>query len=153
MLKDGLLTTGFLMPDIARLMRYRFDARARDLGLTRPQWRALLHLARNPGSTQTELADMLDVEQITLCRMVDRLAEAGLVERRADPSDRRVRRLHLLEPAHAIVDRLAEIGAELEEEVLSPLGPDERAALGRSLRRVRDGLRPSIGDNAQKEVA
>jgi DNA-binding MarR family transcriptional regulator len=148
-----MLSTGFLMHDIARLMRYRFDARARDLGVTRPQWRALLHLARNPGSTQTELADMLDVEQITLCRMVDRLGEAGLVERRADPSDRRVRRLHLLEPAHAIVDQLAEIGAELEEEVLSPLSPEERAALGQSLLRVRDGLRRPFGEDAQKEVA
>ena len=148
-----MLTTGFLMHDIARLMRYRFDARARNLGVTRPQWRALLHLARSPGSTQTELADMLDVEQITLCRMVDRLAEAGLVERRADPSDRRVRRLHLLEPAHGIVDQLAEIGAELENEVLSPLTAEERAALGRSLARVRDGLRRPFGEDAQKEVA
>jgi MarR family transcriptional regulator for hemolysin len=148
-----MLSTGFLMHDIARLMRYRFDSRARDLGVTRPQWRALLHLARNPGSTQTELADMLDVEQITLCRMVDRLSEAGLVERRADPSDRRVRRLHLLEPAHAIVDRLAEIGTELENEVLSPLGADERAALARSLERVRDGLRRPPADDAQREVA
>jgi len=148
-----MLSTGFLMHDIARLMRYRFDARARDLGVTRPQWRALLHLARNPGSTQTELAEMLDVEQITLCRMIDRLAEAGLVERRADPSDRRVRRLHLLEPAHGIVDQLAEIGAELENEVLSPLTAEERAALGRSLARVRDGLRRPCGEDAQKEVA
>jgi DNA-binding MarR family transcriptional regulator len=148
-----MLSTGFLMHDIARLMRYRFDARARDLGVTRPQWRALLHLARNPGSTQTELADMLDVEQITLCRMVDRLAEAGLVERRADPSDRRVRRLHLLEPAHGIVDQLAEIGAELENEVLSPLTAEERAALFRNLARVRDGLRRPFGEDAQKEVA
>jgi DNA-binding MarR family transcriptional regulator len=148
-----MLTTGFLMHDIARLMRYRFDARARDLGVTRPQWRALLHLARNPGSTQTELADMLDVEQITLCRMIDRLGDAGFVERRADPSDRRVRRLHLLEPAHAIVDKLAEIGAELEDEVLSPLGAEERAALALSLERVRDGLRRPLGDDAQKEVA
>ena len=153
MLRDGTLTIGFLMHDIARLIRYRFDARARDLGVTRPQWRVLLHLARSPGSTQTEIADFLDVEQITLCRMIDRLGEAGFVERRADPSDRRVRRLHLLTPAHDIVDRLAEIGAELEEEVLSPLAPEERAALARSLERVRDGLRRPLGEEARKEVA
>ena len=144
---------GFLMHDVSRLMRYRFDARARDLGVTRPQWRALVHLARSPGSTQTELADLLDVEQITLCRMVDRLADAGLVERRPDARDRRVRRLHLLPPAHAIVDDLAAIGAVLEEEVLSPLEPQERVQFARSLSRILDGLRRPAGDQPQREVA
>ena len=142
---------GFVMHDVARMMRYSFDARARDLGVTRPQWRALLHLARNPGLTQAELADLLEVERITLCRMIDRLAEAGLVERCEDPRDRRVWRLHLLPAAHAIVDRLAAIGAELEEEILAALSTPERAAFIGSLKRLREGMRRPGGE--RKEVA
>jgi MarR family transcriptional regulator for hemolysin len=144
---------GFLLHDIARLMRHRFDVRARDLGVTRPQWRALVHLARHPGSTQSELADLLDVEQITLCRMVDRLAEAGLVERRPDSRDRRVRRLHLLPPAVAIVDDLTAIGAVLEEEVLSPLDTAEQAQFARSVTRILDGLRGPVGAQSKRQVA
>ena len=148
---NGSIGIAFLLHDVARMMRYRFDARARALGVTRPQWRALLHMARSPGSTQAELADVLEVERITLCRMIDRLAEAGLVERRADPSDRRVWRLHLLPAAHAIVDQLAAVGAEVEEELLAPLSNDEREALTVSLERVRDAQRRR-GDE-RKEVA
>lgn len=150
MLMDGNI--GFVVHDLARMIRYRFDARARNLGVTRPQWRALLHMARSPGLTQAELADLLEVERITLCRMIDRLAEAGLVERRADPSDRRVWRLHLLPAAHDIVDRLAAIGTELEDEVMAPLSTVERTALVDSLARVRDALRPRAGDE-RREVA
>jgi MarR family transcriptional regulator for hemolysin len=144
---------GFLLHDIARLMRYRFDARARDLGVTRPQWRALVHLARHPGATQSELADLLDVEQITLCRMVDRLADAGLVERRADARDRRVRRLHLLPAANAIVDDLAAIGADLEQEVLAPLTAGERAQFAGTVRRILEGLRGPGRDQIKRQVA
>ena len=129
-----------LMHDIARLVRYRFDARARDLGVTRQQWRALLTIARKPGHTQSELADFLDVERITLCRMLDRLADSGLVERRPDPGDRRVWRVHVTDAAHEIVDKLATIGAEIERETLSALRPEEVDNLMNYLRRIRDGL-------------
>lgn len=139
---------GFLMHDIARLMRYRFDARARGLGVTRQQWRVLLHLARREGQSQTELAENLEVERITLCRMIDRLADAGLVERRADPADRRIWRLHLLPSAHAIVDKLAAIGAELEQKALSHLGVDAAPFLA-NLERLREGLR----DDGRRKVA
>src|SRR3546814_15316249 len=80
---------GFLLNDVARLMRYRFDGKARTLGVTRPQWRFLLLLARNPGESQAMLADLLEVERITLCRMIDRLQEAELLERRPDRSEER----------------------------------------------------------------
>ena len=151
MLIDRRIGIGFLMHDVARMLRYRFDARARGLGVTRQQWRTLLQLARAPGSTQAELAEQLEVERITLCRMVDRLAEAKLVERREDPSDRRVWRLHLLPAAHAIVDQLAALGAELEEELLAPLSPEERRELTKILERVRDGQRRR--GEERKEVA
>ena len=80
---------GFLMADVSRLLRRVFDERARSIGVTRPQWRVLTVLARNEGINQNMLADRLEVEPITLSRMVDRMQDAGLVERRADPGDRR----------------------------------------------------------------
>jgi hypothetical protein len=76
---------GFLISDVSRLMRRRFDERARTIGVTRPQWRALTALSRHEGINQGQLADLLEVEPITLCRMVDRLEDAGHVERRRDP--------------------------------------------------------------------
>ncbi|AGH48338.1 MarR family transcriptional regulator [Sphingomonas fennica] len=146
---------GLLLHDTARAFRYRFDARARGLGVTRQQWRALFHISRNEGLNQAELADRLEVERITLCRMVDRLAEAGLVERRADPRDRRVWRLHLLPAAHAIVDRLEALGKEVEGEVLATLTKDERNQLVDSLERLREALREKDGrpGDARKQVA
>ncbi|HWW65861.1 MAG TPA: MarR family transcriptional regulator [Sphingomonadaceae bacterium] len=140
---------GFLMHDVARLIRLRFDAQSRALGVTRPQWRALLNLAHEPGLTQAELAERIDVERITACRMVDRLAEAGLVERRADPTDRRVWRLHLLPPSLAIVEKLTELGAAIEREALSHVSEEEARQLAASLKRIRDGLR----EDSRRNVA
>ena len=131
----------FLMHDIARRARYLFDARARSKGITRAQWRVLTSLARLDGPTQSDLAELLDVERITLCRMVDRLAEAGLVERRADPSDRRVWRLHLTERATPLVEELSSMANAMEEELLEPLTVDQRDVLRSLLTTVRDHVR------------
>lgn len=149
MLMDTQVSVGFLLHDLARRFRYRFDERAKDLGVTRTQWRTLLQLGRREGLTQSELADLLDVERITLCRMVDRLAEAGLVERRADPQDRRVWRLHLMPRAHAIVGQLTGIGADIEEEVLSTLEPGERIMLRETLTRLRQGFCRDAADEGR----
>lgn len=140
---------GLLLHDTGRAFRYRFDARARDLGVTRQQWRALYHIHSNEGLNQAELADLLEVERITLCRMIDRLADAGLVERRSDPRDRRVWRLHLLPPALSIVDQLAEVGVEVEREALAALSEAETAQLVSSLKRLREALR----EDGRKQVA
>jgi len=129
------------MHDIARRSRYWFDARARSAGSTRAQWRVLFNLARVDGPSQSELADMLDVERITLCRMVDRLAEAGMVERRADPSDRRVWRLHLTERAAPVIDELGTIADEMEDKMLQSLSAAERRTLTDLLIKVRDCMR------------
>ena len=137
------------MHDIARRSRYWFDARARSAGSTRAQWRVLFSLARIDGPSQSELADILDVERITLCRMVDRLAEAGLVERRADPSDRRVWRLHLTERATPVIEKLSAIADDMEENMLEPLSADERTILTELLIRVRDHMRDDDGLSLQ----
>lgn len=139
------------MHDVARRSRYWFDARARSAGSTRAQWRVLFSLARVDGPTQSELADMLDVERITLCRMVDRLAEAGLVERRADPADRRVWRLHLTEHAAPVIDELTAIADEMEDRILAPLSAEERATLTSLLIKVRDNMRD--GDEQPGPIA
>jgi MarR family transcriptional regulator for hemolysin len=141
MLTDMSRRIPFLMHDIARRSRYWFDARARSKGITRAQWRVLTTLLQADGSTQSELAEILYVERITLCRMVDRLAEAGLVERRADPSDRRVWRLHLTERAMPLVGELQAIGNEMEENMLAPLSAEQRAVLTDLLIAVRDHIR------------
>lgn len=92
--------------DVARLMRTKFDRWARAYGMTRAQGVILARLARQPGMTQNEMAELCEVEPITVGRLVDRLEARGLLERRLDPADRRIRRLHLLPPAEPL---LAEI--------------------------------------------
>ncbi|TVV71066.1 MarR family winged helix-turn-helix transcriptional regulator [Sphingomonas solaris] len=149
MLAEDLETgIAFLLYDTARQLRARFDERARGIGVTRQQWRVLMILARQDGRNQSEVADMLDVERITLCRMIDRLAEAGLVERRADPRDRRMWRLHLLPAAHEIVAQLSVVGRTVEAEARALLGADA-ALLHDGLLRLHDGLR----DDARRSAA
>ncbi len=139
-------TLGFMLSDAARLLRRRFDARARSLGVTRAQWQVLLSLSRNEGINQAGLADRLEVENITLCRMIDRLSEAGLVERRADPTDRRVWRLHLTEAARPLLDKMLAVGAEVTSEALAGLTPGDQERLAELLDIVRTNLsaRPPV---------
>ena len=133
-------TIGFILSDTARLLRRRFDARARSFGVTRAQWQVLLSLSRNEGINQVGLADRLEVENITLCRMIDRLSDAGLVERRADPAYRRVWRLHLTPAAQQMIEKLRHVADEVVEDALSGLGTRERSQLGDLLESVRSNL-------------
>jgi MarR family transcriptional regulator for hemolysin len=89
----------FLLHDVARLLRVDADKRARAHGMTRAQWGILIWLERQPGLSQKELAEILEVEPITVARLIDRLEARGMVERRPDPKDRRIWRLHLCPPA------------------------------------------------------
>lgn len=132
---------GFLLHDVARLYRARFDELARPLGVTRPQWRALLILSISPGMSQAALADRLEVERITLCRMVDRLEERELVERRADPSDRRVWRLHVTDKAQELVDKLSALGHHLESRVCESLGEQDTKLFRDALHQVQELLK------------
>lgn len=131
---------GFQISDVSRLMRRRFDERARLMGATRAQWRTLGMLSRNEGVNQGALADLLEVEPITLCRMIDRLEESGLVERRRDPSDRRAWQLFLTDKSKPILDDLRAMAEELFDQVLLGIDETERAVLGRSLERMRTNL-------------
>ena len=139
-MKTGKDTIGFLVNDAARLMRKDFERRARSLGLTRAQWQTLFHLARNEGCNQATLADLLDVEPITLARTIDRLEGSGLVERRADPTDRRARLLFLGERAHPLLEELRALGAETREIALAGIDDGERTLLMTLLTKMRANL-------------
>ncbi len=150
---------GFLLHDIARLMRKRFDQRARNLGLTRAQWQVLAHLARHEGINQTGLAEILEIEPITLGRLIDRMAEAGWVERRAHPSDRRTRQLYLTAKAQPVFARMRALGDATREEALAGLSPEARDRLTATLVEIRSNLSdrspPAAGDGpaADKSAA
>lgn len=139
-------SVGFLLSDAARLIRRRFDQHARALGITRPQWQVLFALSRLEGTNQGALADHLEVEPITLCRMVDRLQEANLVERRADPADRRAWRLFLTDKARPLLDRMHDIGATVLDEALAGLKPAERERLAETLTLIRANLAAKPND-------
>ncbi|GAA4015838.1 MarR family transcriptional regulator [Sphingomonas swuensis] len=104
-------------------IRRAFDRKAAMLGITRAQWRVLAHLDHQPGRKQVELADRMDVEPITLCRIVDKLEEAGLVERRRDPDDRRAWRLYLCESAAPLLTKLHALADEFSADVFGNLDP------------------------------
>ena len=131
-----------MIGDISRLARRAFDARAREIGVTRPQWQVLVTLNRHEGVNQGGLAELLDVEPITVCRMVDRLQEADLVERRPDPSDRRSWRLFLTDKAAALLAQLQPLGEQLETEAFEGISSEERAAVWATLGRLRSNLVP-----------
>jgi DNA-binding MarR family transcriptional regulator len=130
----------FLLPDVARLLRRAFDERARSIGVTRPQWRVLITLDRNESINQGGLADLLEVEPITLCRMVDRLQEAGLVERRPSPADRRVWQLFLTDKSRPLLKQLRGVATELLEEAMAGISQAEQDQLDATLERVRANL-------------
>ena len=143
----------FLINDVARLLRTFADQRARQFGMTRAQWAVLARLESNEGLKQSELAEMLDLQPITLTRLVDRLCANGLIERRADPSDCRVKRLYLTAQAHPLMDRLAELGGDMMETVLEGfnVATIERMTLELSL--AKENLKGAIAKRAADKTA
>ena len=121
-------------------MRKRFDEETRDLGVTSPQWRVLLLVSRCPGINQSTLAETIEVEPISICRMVDRLEQAGLVERRKDPRDRRVWQLYLTDTATPLIDKLESRFDDVAALALSGLKQGERDQLYRMLETIRQNL-------------
>jgi len=116
--------------------------------MTRAQWAVLFRLDRSEGLKQSELAELLDLQPITLTRLLDRLAQNGLIERRPDPNDRRANRLFLTPAARPLLERLSEIGAEIMGTVLEGLDAKGREKLQQSLELMRDNVRAAINRNA-----
>lgn len=134
------IDTGYRLADNSRQLRRLFDERVRSLGITGPQARLLLSLERNPNENQAFYAERLEIEPITLTRIVDRLEDAGWVERQADPADRRARILHLTDKSRGIVTRLRAGVEGLFEEMLDGFDGGERVLFAQMLERIAANL-------------
>ena len=138
--QSNVPTLGFLLHEVARLLRRRFEQNARDSGLTRSQWQVLAYLANNEGINQSGLADLLEIEPITLGRIIDKLQTRGLIERHPDPSDRRVWLLHLTPAAPPKLSQLRRLGEVTRGEALAEVPEVDTERLLKTLQTVKANL-------------
>ena len=131
---------GFLISDVSRLLRRVYDRRVEPLGLTRAQWRVLVHVYRRAGVSQTALAQILEIEKPTLGKLVDRLEQKGWVERRVDDRDQRARRLVITEQARPLIDQMEELAEAVHTDALDGVGDDESDHLHDTLMTVKANL-------------
>jgi MarR family transcriptional regulator for hemolysin len=134
----------FSINDVGRLLRTYADHKAAQFGMTRAKWAVLARLDRSEGLKQSELADILDLQPITLTRLLDQLCDNGLIERRADPDDRRAKRLYLTPAARPLIARLSDLGEELMQTALAGLDESEVAALLAKLTILKENLRQAV---------
>ncbi len=144
---------GFLFADLSRLMRRAFAQRIEDSSLTLAQARVLVYVSRHEGIRQVELAALLEVQPITLARLIDHLSAEGLVERRADPSDRRAYRLYVTAAAAPHLEAIANVALAIQADILHGMNDKHVALVLTTLNKMRDRLlslsRPDSGDPAQ----
>jgi len=136
---------GFILHDVARLLRTTFDRRVRELGLTRSQWWVLNHLFRNNGVTQSELAEILEVEKPTLGRLLDRLEQKGWVRREADANDRRAKRVFLTQEVEPAIKAMRTAAAEMRRDAVAGLSAEQQERFVDSLLTIKANL--SRSDN------
>lgn len=146
-------TLGFVLHDVARLLRKRFEQHARGLGLTRAQWQVLAKLAPNEGIQQGALAELLEIEPITLVRLLDRMASRNLIERRQHPTDRRIWLLHLTPEAHPLLERMRALGDLTRGEALDGIADEERERLLKTLLKMKTNLSDACTRPAKLDVA
>jgi MarR family transcriptional regulator, transcriptional regulator for hemolysin len=145
------LPLGYLISEVAKLMKRRFEEEARIHGITMPQWRALAELSLNNGMSQVELAGCIDTDPMTLSGILDRLEKRGLVERSADPNDSRAKRAVVTPAGHELMLEVRRVGHGLYEHAIHGLSSAERQQLIDVLGRMKDNL---LAMNAeQKELA
>jgi MarR family transcriptional regulator, transcriptional regulator for hemolysin len=143
----------FQLVDTARAMRTFMDQCARRHGMTRAQWGVLLRLERHEGMTQAEMADALEIQPISLVRLIDRLCEQRLVERRPHESDRRANRLYLTPKGRTSLERLAPLGREIAARLLAGFGQTETRQLLRRLLRIKDNIRTAAEPEGARRAA
>jgi DNA-binding MarR family transcriptional regulator len=147
MVSDGIDRLGFLIHDVQRLMRKRFEARASDVGLSAAQWRLMARVAKEEGVAQARLAALLEIEPISVSRLIDRMEEGGWIERRQDMADRRVRTIHPTPKAREVFARVKAMAAEVYEESLHGVPSETRrglvAGLNAMVENLSDGEQPS----------
>ena len=127
------------------------DQRGRQFGISRAQWTVLVRIDRTEGLKQSELADILDLQPISLTRLLDRLADNGLIERRPDPNDRRANRLYLTPAARPLLEQLNDLGADLMKTVLEGLDDKTVSRMLGDLDTIKDNLRAAIARNAGQQ--
>jgi DNA-binding MarR family transcriptional regulator len=133
-------TLGFVLHETARLLKRRFEQKSKGLGLTRSQWQTLAYLNVHEGIQQGKLADILEIESITLVRILDKLEARGLIERRQHPSDRRVWQLYLLEEARPLIAEMQKIGDATRAEALAGVSAADRDRLLQILKTMKGNL-------------
>lgn len=138
----------FSLNDVARMLRTYADHKAGQFGITRAQWVVLVRLDRFEGLKQSELADMLDLQPITLTRLLDRLCRSGLIERRPDPNDRRANRLYLTASARPLLKQLGDLGDELMSTALAGVERESVERMVAQLAIVKENLRQAIAHRA-----
>jgi MarR family transcriptional regulator, transcriptional regulator for hemolysin len=143
---------GVVISDVARLLRTAFDRRVRRLGITRDQWLVLTRLHRHPGASQSELAEMLEVERASAGRMIDRLEANGWVERRVQRGDRRIKRVYLTPEAERVHRRIWRVAEATVEDALAGLSAQESAQLRKLLARVKGRL-VAVANGAEANAA
>ena len=143
----------FSLNDVARMLRTYADHKASQFGITRAQWVVLVRLDRFEGLKQSELAEMLDLQPITLTRLLDRLCENGLIERRSDPNDRRAKRLYLTDAARPLLERLGDLGDELMAIALAGVDRESIERMVAQLAVVKENLRHAIQNKAAAGAA
>jgi MarR family transcriptional regulator for hemolysin len=134
----------FTLNDVARMLKTYANHKASQFGITRAQWVVLVRLDRFEGLKQSELADMLDLQPITLTRLLDRLCESGLIERRSDPNDRRAKRLFLTPAARPLLDRLGDLADEVMSIALAGVDRESVERIVAELAVVKENLRHAI---------
>jgi len=134
----------FALFETQRLLRLYAEKQARRFGLTKAQWSVLAKLERTEGLKQTEIADLLEIQPITLTRLIDKLYELGLIERRSDDSDRRVNRLYLTEAARPLMLQLNGLRNELTQTALAGLSPADTNLLVAQLETVKNNVREAL---------
>jgi DNA-binding MarR family transcriptional regulator len=133
-------TLGFLVADLARLLRRNMDRRLQSLGLTQAQWRAIVHLSRTEGMTQAALAESLEIQPITLTRLIDRMQSAGWVERRTHPADRRAVQLYLTAQSQPILDEMHARAADTLNDATRGVSPRAQRRLVATLEHIKHNL-------------
>ncbi|WP_031336596.1 MarR family transcriptional regulator [Rhodopseudomonas sp. B29] len=145
----------FVFAEVQRLLRAYADRQAARHGITRAQWAVLAKVARCEGVKQSEIAEQMEMQPITLTRLIDRLCDAGWIERRSDDSDRRVKRLHLQKAALPLLDQLAGLKSEITATALSGISPPDAQRLVAQMQIIKENLRSAIqqcsGEPARKE--
>lgn len=140
---------GFILNDVARLLRVTYDRRVKCLDLTRSQWWVLTYLYRNDGATQSELAELLEIEKATLGRLLDRLEAKGWVRRVADDHDRRAKRVFLTEEVEPVMRTMRKIAAEMRRDALRGLSVEQQDRFIDTLLTIKANLLDSAGNHGR----